>query len=180
MGNEKKKRKTKIIGNYAEWEVYEKNDYIVQDPVEAMVELSKSGFSLLACAIYAVMARRFQLSIWHSRDFKIQNWRSRLFAGDHFIIYPEWELIENFEYMEPSIRRAFKELSDAGYALRFQSGGSDSRVPSKIIIFQLDRPFRDFKHNGKDYWKQVQEKMIEEPGKAPDVIFDEIIEDLNE
>lgn len=141
--------------------------------------------------MYAAMARRFQISIWNPHKFQIKKRQSPLFAGDHFIIYAEGELRMDFEYAEPSIRRAFKELSDAGYVLRFQSGGSGSKVPSKIIVFQLDRPFQDFKYKVKttsvkgrvktvvtDYWKQVQEKMIEEPRKDPAVIFDEIIEAL--
>lgn len=178
------------VGSYASWEVY-KNDYIVQDHVEAMIKLCQNGFSLLAGAMYAAMARRFQLSIWNPHKFQIKKRHSPLFDGDRFIIYPEWELVRDFEYAEPSIRRAFKELSDAGYVLRFQSGGSGSKVPSKIIVFQLDRPFQDFKRKVRitsvkgrvktvvsDYWKQVQEKMIEDTRKDPAIIFDEIIEAL--
>jgi DNA-binding transcriptional regulator GbsR (MarR family) len=198
----KRPRKKGEVGNQARWDVY-KNDYIMQDHVEAMMELGRDGFSILASVMYAVMARRTQLSIWNSRKFKINKSQSPLFFKDHYINYCEQELAEDFKYSLPSIRRAFKELSDAGYVIRFRSGGSGSKVPSKIIVFQLDRPFLSFKRetwfkkevkkkdkNCKlvtefkdcmkvtDYWKQVEEKMGEPLGKSPDDIFYEILSNV--
>lgn len=177
----KKQKVAKQVGNHAVWDL-NKNDYIIQTKRKATIELLAKGLSRLAEQMYGLFAYRLQLSI--KNNWKITE-ENDFFHNDYFINYLEKKLGEDLCASTNSLGKAFQELSSRGYAVRYRAGGRDSRTPSKIILFSVDRPFTGFKYEigvrivnlktgeskirieTRNLWKKVQEKLLKEPDCNP-------------